>query len=129
MPASARPTCEILRYEKYRFLAPLMSDALNLYEFNTLARKLSELDFVDGVSFEGLVRMEADKKEGVITLPKLIDLAYSTQCCNAEPACDDEELGKLYTENDLIPELKGISDEVYELLDFTKIGRNIRKGV
>lgn len=122
------PDCTIVEYLDYAFLAPLLDESKPLYEFNGLARKLAELDLIDSVSFEGLVKMEIEKKEGAITLPKLIDLAYSADCCNAEPAFNDEELGKFYAENDFMPELEDIPDKVFELLDFKKIGKDIREG-
>lgn len=122
------PDCIVIEYLDYAFLAPLLDESKPLYEFNGLARKLAELDLIDSVSFEGLVKMEIEKKEGAITLPKLIDLAYSADCCNAEPAFNDEELGKFYAENDFMPELEDISDKVFELLDFRKIGKDIREG-
>lgn len=122
------PDCTVIEYLDYAFLAPLLDESKPLYEFNGLARKLAELDLIDSVSFEGLVKMEIEKKEGAITLPKLIDLAYSADCCNAEPAFNDEELGKFYAENDFMPELEDISDKVFELLDFRKIGKDIREG-
>ena len=100
------PDCTVIEYLDYAFLAPLLDESKPLYEFNGLARKLAELDLIDSVSFEGLVKMEIEKKEGAITLPKLIDLAYSADCCNAEPAFNDEELGKFYAENDFMPELE-----------------------
>lgn len=122
------PDCTVIEYLDYAFLAPLLDESKPLYEFNGLARKLAELDLIDSVSFEGLVKMEIEKKEGAITLPKLINLAYSADCCNAEPAFNDEELGKFYAENDFMPELEDISDKVFELLDFRKIGKDIREG-
>lgn len=122
------PDCIVIEYLDYAFLAPLLDESKPLYEFNGLARKLAELDLIDSVSFEGLVKMEIEKKEGAITLPKLIDLAYSADCCNAEPAFNDEELGKFYAENDFMSELEDISDKVFELLDFRKIGKDIREG-
>ena len=41
-------------------------------------------------------------------------------------AADDAALGRFYAENDFIPELDGISDKVFEMLDFAGIGRMMR---
>ena len=125
---NARPSYEILRYEGYQFLAPLMDEEMDLYSLNGLARKLSELDSVESLSFEGLVQMEVEKKEGSLTIRKLIDLAYSADCCNYVPAYTDDDLGRFYAENDFLPELGNVPDEIYKLLDFGKIGKNIREG-
>ena len=43
-------------------------------------------------------------------------------------AADDAQLGRFYAENDFVPELEGISDEVFEMLDFAKIGKVLRTG-
>lgn len=125
---NASPSYEILRYEGYQFLAPLMDEEMDLYSLNDLARRISELDAVASISFEGLVQMEIEKKEGPLTIRKLIDLAYSTDCCNYVPAYTDEELGRFYAENDFLPELEDVSDEIYRLLDFGKIGKTVREG-
>ena len=121
------PLCTIVEYDANAFLAPLLYEEQPLYELNGLARKLAEFDLIESVSFEGLVQLEINRKEGVVTLPKLIDLAYSTDSCNAEPACNDEELGQFYVENNWLPELLDVPDKVFEFLDFQKIGKNIRE--
>lgn len=41
-------------------------------------------------------------------------------------AADDAQLGRFYAENEFIPELEGISDAVFEMLDFAGIGRMMR---
>ena len=65
---------------------------------------------------------------GVITLQELRDLAVSakTDCYHVVDAADDAQLGRFYAENDFVPGLDGISDEVFEMLDFAGIGRMMR---
>ena len=41
-------------------------------------------------------------------------------------AADDAQLGRFYAENDFVPELDGVSNEVFEMLDFAGIGRMMR---
>ena len=41
-------------------------------------------------------------------------------------AADDAQLGLFYAENDFIPELDGVSDAVFKMLDFAGIGRMMR---
>ena len=43
-------------------------------------------------------------------------------------AADDAALGRFYAENDFIPELDGVSDAVFKMLDFAGIGRMMRHG-
>ena len=56
------------------------------------------------------------------------DLAVSakTDCYHVVDAADDAQLGRFYAENDFVPELEGISDAVFEMLDFAGIGRMMR---
>ena len=107
---------------------------ISLNELNDLAARLATLDEVQGIAFEGLFSMEVQKKVnangGVITLQDLRDLAVSakTDCYHVVDAADDAQLGRFYAENEFIPELDGVSNEVFEMLDFAGIGRMMRQG-
>ena len=50
--------------EYYRFgsLVPFLSEPNDLYALNALAQKLSELDDRQEIAFEGLLKMEIEKK-------------------------------------------------------------------
>lgn len=78
--------------------------------------------------------MEGQKKistnGGIITLQDLRNLAASakTDCYHIVDAADDAALGRFYAENDFIPELDGVSDSVFKMLDFAGIGRMMRQG-
>ena len=127
---------EIEDYYAFEYLAPHLDGleiSLNeLNELNDLAALLSALDEVQEVAFDGFLRMEVQNKVdtsgGIITLQDLRDLAVSakTDCYHVVDAADDAQLGRFYAENDFIPELDGISDEVFEMLDFAGIGRMMR---
>ena len=73
---------------RYGFLAPLLDDS-DLYQFNALAEQLSTFDHVEAIAFEGLVQMEVDElcqtNGGELTLQRLLDLAYSVDCCHVVP--------------------------------------------
>ena len=105
---------------------------ISLNELNDLAALLSALDEIQKVAFDGFLRMEVqhkvDTNGGVITLQDLRDLAVSakTDCYHVVEAADDAQLGRFYAENEFIPELDGISNEVFEMLDFAGIGRMMR---
>ena len=62
------------------------------------------------------------------TLQDLRDLAVSAKidCYHVVDAADDAQLGRFYAENEFIPELDGVSNEVFEMLDFAGIGRMMR---
>ena len=124
---------EIEDYEAFGYLAPYLDGLdISLIKLNDLAALLSPLDEVQEAAFEGLFSMEVQRKVnangGVITLQDLRDLAVSarTDCYHVVDAADDAQLGRFYAENDFVPELDGVSNEVFEMLDFAGIGRMMR---
>lgn len=124
---------EIEDYYAFEHLAPHLDGLeISLNELNDLAELLSALDEVQEVAFDGFLRMEVQNKVntngGVITLQDLRDLAVSakTDCYHVVDAADDAALGRFYAENDFIPELDSVSNEVFEMLDFAGIGRMMR---
>ena len=124
---------EIEGYYAFEYLAPHLDGLeISLNELNDLAAQLAALDEVQGVAFDGFLRMEVQNKVdtngGVITLQDLRNLAVSakTDCYHVVDAADDAQLGRFYAENDFVPELDGISDGVFEMLDFAGIGRMMR---
>ena len=126
---------EIDDYYAFEYLAPHLEELdISLNELNDLAARLATLDEVQGIAFEGLFSMEVQKKVntdgGIITLQDLRDLAVSakTDCYHVVDAADDAQLGRFYAENEFVPELDGISDEVFEMLDFARIGKALRTG-
>ena len=120
---------EIDNYYDFGFLAPYFEDKpCSLYELNALALKLGELDAMQSFAFEGLVKMEVSKEHGPLSTPKIIDLAYSTDCCHVVPMeLNDSQLGRFYAGNGFVPSADGLSDELFEMLDFEKIGREMRR--
>ena len=119
----------------FEYLSPHLDGLdISLNELNDLAAQLAALDEVQGIAFEGLFSMEVQRKVtangGVITLQDLRDLAVSakTDCYHVVDAADDAALGRFYAENDFIPELDGVSDAVFPMLDFAGIGRMMRQG-
>ena len=124
---------EIDDYYAFEYLAPHLEELdISLNELNDLAARLATLDEVQGIAFDGFLRMEVQNKVdtngGVITLQDLRDLAVSakTDCYHVVDAADDAQLGRFYAENDFVPELDGVSNEVFEMLDFAGIGRMMR---
>ena len=124
---------EIEDYDAFEYLSPHLDGLdISLNELNDLAALLSVLDEVQEVAFEGLFSIEVQRKVnangGVITLQDLRNLAVSakTDCYHVVDAADDAQLGRFYAENEFIPELDGVSNEVFEMLDFAGIGRMMR---
>ena len=126
---------EVEDYYDFEYLAPHFDGSdISLNELNELAGQLATLDEVQGIAFEGLFSMEVQKKistnGGIITLQDLRDLAVSakTDCYHIVDAADDTALGRFYAENDFIPELDGVSDSVFKMLDFAGIGKMMHQG-
>ena len=126
---------EIEDYFAFEYLSPHLDGVeISLNELNDLAAQLAALDEVQGIAFEGMFSIEVQRKVnangGVITLQDLRDLAVSakTDCYHVVDAADDAALGRFYAENDFIPELDGVSDAVFKMLDFAGIGRMMRHG-
>ena len=124
---------EIEDYDAFAYLAPHLDGLdISLNELNDLAAQLAALDEMQEAAFEGLFSIEVQRKVnangGVITLQDLRNLAVSakTDCYHVVDAADDAQLGRFYAENEFVPELDGISDEVFEMLDFAGIGRMMR---
>lgn len=124
---------EIEDYYAFAYLAPHLAGLdISLNELNDLAERLAKLDEVQGIAYRGLLEMAVQEKVedngGIITIQELRNLAVSakTDCYHVVDAADDAQLGRFYAENGFIPELDGISDGVFEMLDFAGIGRMMR---
>ena len=126
---------EIEDYFAFEYLSPHLDGLdISLNELNDLAAQLAALDEVQGIAFEGMFSIAVQRKVnangGIITLQDLRDLAVSarTDCYHVVDAADDAALGRFYAENEFIPELDGVSDTVFKMLDFAGIGRMMRQG-
>ena len=126
---------EIDDYYGFEYLAPhLMELDASLNELNDLAGRLAVLDETEQEAFDGLLRLEIQRKVesngGIITMQDMRDLAVSAgaDCCHVVGATSDAELGRFYAENGFMEELDGLSDDVFEMLDFGKIGNLLRTG-
>lgn len=120
-------------YELYHTGLQIADQDYSLLEWNTLATALASLDEYQELVFCGLLQMEIKRRvqdnSGVITIQDLCDLTASVECCHVIPnVITDEQLGRFYAENDFLPELTDIPDNIFEWLDFDKIGKLMRCG-
>ena len=98
-----------------------------LYEVNELAQQLAGLEDWQQEAFDGLLKMEAARSGNPISVPKLIDLACSTECCHVvDGVTTDQELGKFYVDNELWGGTETLSEEALAKLDYAAIGREAR---
>ena len=113
------------------FLAPHLDERMSIFEFNALTEQISRLAAWQETALEGLLQMQEQKhiqeNSGVITAQELLTLAYNTDCCQVlVDVHTDEELGRFYVENGFREDLDARPERVYELLDYAKIGKQMR---
>jgi len=119
---------EITDFTQFPFLRPYLEDASDLYAMNALAQKLATMEPWQADAFEGLLLMEGNKAE-TEDHSSLYDLAASTgECQVLYEVRTDEELGRFYVENGFVKETEGIDEALYALLDYRRIGEQMRRG-
>ena len=120
---------EIDHYYDFEELAAVLRDQEDsLAELNDLAERLTRLNAVQCTALQGLIQMEKAKEANGISVSRLRDLTESVNGCHVvQEASNDRQLGRFYAENGFVPEVEGISDTVFELLDFAAIGLRARK--
>lgn len=118
---------EVTECHQFEELSTRLSGDCTLLDLNALAQRLAELNEWQRTAFAGLLRME-QKKEGAIPVSRIIDLAYSTDCCHVvEEALNDVQLGRFCAESGFIPGAEELPDALFDLLDFERIGREHRQ--
>ena len=115
----------------FDYLAPHLDECMSIFEFNALTEQLSKLGAWQETALAGLLQMQEQKhiqeNSGVITAQELLTLAYNTDCCQVlAEVHTDEELGRFYVENGFREDLDALPERVYELLDYAKIGKQMR---
>lgn len=64
-----------------------------------------------------------------LAIDRLINMTHSMKDWHVVyEAHDDSTLGKFYADNDFVQKLENVPDEIYECLDFGKIGKEMREG-
>lgn len=107
---------------KYLNLLPIEHGGL--YEINALAEKMSSLEDWQQEAFDGLVKADASKSDKPIPIARLIDFAYSSECCHVLGGITThKELGEFLVDNELWGDTEEMSEEVLSRLDYTAIGR------
>lgn len=122
---------EIEDYYDFSCLAPHLSGLdITLMELNNLAAHLSELDELQQIGFNGLLQIAVERKRwenaGILTVQDMRDLSVSADCCHVADVTDDAQLGRFYAENDFVPEVNSLPNELFEMLDFAKLGKKMR---
>ena len=116
----------------FDYLAPHLDESMSIFEFNALTEQLSKLDGYQETALEGLLQMQVNKNMqengGPITVQELMMLAHNVDHCHVLADVNtDEALGKFYVENGFREDLAALPDSVYALLDYAKIGKQMRE--
>ena len=116
----------------FDYLAPHLDENMSIFEFNSLTEQLSKLDSYQETALEGLLQMQVNKhmqeNSGPITAQELMMLASNVDRCHVlADVHTDTELGKFCADNDFLPELTALPDSAYALLDYAKIGKQMRE--
>ncbi len=99
----------------------------NLYEVNALAEKMAGFEDWQREAFDGMLKTDAFESSDPIPIARLIDFAYSTECCHVVGGITtDKELGEFLVENGLWGDEETLTEDVYKRLDFKMIGREHR---
>ena len=119
---------EVEEYHKGKYLAKVLEGSITLPELNILAWRIAEMDEGQEVVLEGLIKLEQERQKGE-QLPylKLLQFTENTDSCHWVPqARNDSQLGRFYAENGFVDGVDDLPDKLFELLDFEKIGREMR---
>ena len=110
---------------KYLNLLPIEHGGL--YDVNALAEKMSTFEDWQQEAFDGLVKADAFKSDKPVPISRLINFAYSTECCHVLGGITThKELGEFLVDNELWGDAKEIPEEALAKLDYTAIGREAR---
>ena len=116
----------------FDYIAPHLDESMSIFEFNSLTEQLSKLDERQETALEGLLQMQVNKhmqeNSGPITAQELMMLASNVYRCQVLADVNtDEALGKFYVENGFREDLDALPDSAYALLDYAKIGKQMRE--
>ena len=116
----------------FDYLAPHLDESMSIFEFNSLTEQLSKLDERQETALEGLLQMQVknhmQENSGIITVPELMMLAANVNRCHVlADVHSNEDLGKFYVKNGFREDLDALPDSVYALLDYVKIGKQMRE--
>lgn len=110
---------------KYLNLLPIEHGGL--YEVNALAEKMSTFEDWQQEAFDGLVKADAFKSDKPVPVSRLIDFAYSSECCHVLGGITThKELGEFLVDNELWGNTEEMPEDVLAKLDYAAIGRESR---
>ncbi|MCD7994403.1 MAG: antirestriction protein ArdA [Clostridia bacterium] len=98
-----------------------------LEEVNLLAYKLSQMDEYQLDTYEGAIKLRQEEGN-LIDIKELINICYNLNSFVFHPdILNDKMLGELCLMGELLDVIQDASDEVIDMLDEEKVGRELRK--
>ncbi len=120
-------TAQITYSHTSKYLNLLPIEHGGLYEVNALAEKMSSFEDWQKEAFDGLVKADAFKSDKPVPISRLIDFAYSSECCHVLGGITThKELGEFLVDNELWGGTEEMPEEAFAKLDYTAIGREER---
>ena len=120
-------TVQITHSHTSKYLNLLPIEHGGLYEVDALAEKMSSFEDWQQEAFDRLVKEDAFKSDKPVPISRLIDFAYSTECCHVLGGITThKELGEFLVDNELWGDAEEIPEEALAKLDYIAIGREER---
>ena len=105
------------------------TDNISVQEVNLLAYQIGQMDEFQKETFEGAIQLRQEENiDVIVTIKELINLAHNLDSYEYRPGVvDDQTLGNVVLENDLLDTVVNLSEEIMELLDAEKVGQEMRR--
>ncbi len=119
----------ITNCQKVPLLNELRFDGTNLYELNFLAKQIVEFDNTQLAAYNALLPLVVGEnyKNELVSIKDVINLTYSVDDFVVAPNIfDDEDLGKMLIDNEMVDGMENLSDQFVNLLDPKKVGKEHR---
>lgn len=105
------------------------TDKLSLEEVNLLAYQIGWMDEFQIETLAGAVQLRQEENiDEPVTMKELINLSHNLDCYEYRPGVvDDQILGNIVLENDLLDTISGLPEDVLDLLDVERVGQEMRR--
>lgn len=104
-------------------------DNISVQEVNLLAYQIGQMDEFQKETFEGTIQLRQEENiDEPVTIKELINLAHNLDSYEYRPGVvDDQTLGNVAMEHDLLDTIVNLPEEIMELLDAEKVGQEMRR--
>ncbi len=107
----------------------ILSGHKTVDEVNLLAYKINQMDRMQIETYEGALQLRENADiDTPISTRELINILYNLEQYSYMPGIlNDQMLGEMCLMGELVSEVKGVSDEVFEMLSEEKVGQYLRR--